>query len=242
MPRIEVQGADCFYRDDEGKRVTGIRGLNLSIDSGGLLVVLGPSGSGKTTLLRIIAGLESLTHGEIRFDGARVNEISAANRDVGMVFQRPALFPHLTVRANLALGLALRRTRSELIRDSVQSVAERLRLKGLLDRHPGQLSGGEQQRVALGRAIIRQPRILLLDEPLSHLDAPLRRQLRADIVSLHREAGFTTIYVTHDLSDAVNLASHIAIVDAGRVIQTGTLQDLRTAPASPIVTELLKGD
>jgi len=240
MPRIEVQGADCFYRDDQGKSVVGIRGLNLSVDSGDLLVVLGSSGSGKTTLLRVIAGLETLANGEIRFDGTRVNKVSAADRDIGMVFQRPALFPHLTVRQNLALGLTLRRAPSQLIRDSVQSVAQRLGLRTLLDRRPGQLSGGEQQRVALGRAVIRQPRTLLLDEPLSHLDAPLRRRLRADIVSLHREVQLTTIYVTHDLSDAVNLASRIAVVDAGAVIQTGTLQHLQAAPASPIVTELLQ--
>lgn len=242
MPRIEVQGADCFYRDDQGHPVVGIRGLNLSLNAGDLLVVLGSSGSGKTTLLRAIAGLETLSSGEIRFDGCRVNELSPAARDVGMLFQRPALFPHLTVRENLALGLTLRRTPPQLIRDSIQSVAQRLGLEALLDRRPGQLSGGEQQRTALGRAVIRRPRILLLDEPLSHLDASLRRRLRTDILSLHREAALTTIVVTHDRSDAVNLASPIAVVDAGRVVQTGTLRQLQTAPASPLVAELLTND
>jgi ABC-type sugar transport system ATPase subunit len=242
MPRIEVHGADCHFRDDHGKAVVGIRDLCLTVESGELLVVLGASGSGKTTLLRVIAGLETASAGEIRFDGVRVDGIPPGERDIGMMFQRPALLPHLTVGENLALGLTLRRVPVASIRKSVDAVAGRLGLQALLDRRPGQLSGGEQQRTALGRAIIRRPSILLLDEPLSHLDAPLRRRLRDDIAALHREAQWTTIVVTHDRSDAMHLATRLAVMKAGRVVQTGTLPELEAAPADPAVAELLKGD
>jgi ABC-type sugar transport system ATPase subunit len=156
-----------------------------------------------------------------------------------MVFQTPALFPHLTVRENLALGLILRRAPRDVIREAVGSIAVRLSIESLLDRRPPQLSGGEQQRVALGRALIRQPGILLLDEPLSSLDAPLRRRLRADLRALHAESATTTIYVTHDPGDVAAFDSRTAILDRGRLLQVGSLEELRARPASEWVADMM---
>jgi ABC-type sugar transport system ATPase subunit len=188
----------------------------------------------------LIAGLEQPAAGEIRFDGCCVNGIEAAERDVGMVFQTPALFPHLTVRENLALGLVLRRAPREAIEGAVTRMARRLGLEGHLSRRPPELSGGEKQRVALGRALIRQPKILLLDEPLSNLDTPLRRQLRSDLRALHAESGTTTIYVTHDPGDVEAFEARIAVLQDGRLLQVGTVEELRAHPASDWVETVME--
>jgi ABC-type sugar transport system ATPase subunit len=238
MPRIEVHAVSSSYRGDGGACIPGVAALDLEVAAGEFLVVLGPSGSGKTTLLRLIAGLEAPGQGELRFDGERVNEVAAADRDVGMMFQTPALFPHLTVRENLALGLVLRGVARPIIQEAVASMARRLEIEPLLHRRPAQLSGGEQQRVALGRALIRQPRILLLDEPLSSLDAPLRRQLGEVIVRLHAESGTTTLLVTHDPREVPDPATRIVVLERGRIIQTGTLEELRAQPLSPFIAAL----
>ena len=238
MPRIELQAVSSYYQGDRAARIPGATGLSLEVAEGAFLVVLGPSGAGKTTLLRLIAGLERPAQGELRFDGVRVNEVAAGDRDVGMMFQTPALFPHLTVRENLGLGLVLRRVDPALIQEAVAGMARRLEIEPLLDRRPGQCSGGEQQRVALGRALVRQPRILLLDEPLSSLDAPLRRQLGEVIVRMHAEFGTTTLLVTHDPHEVQDPATRIVVLESGRIVQTGNLAELRQHPASPFVAAL----
>jgi len=238
MPAIQLHAVTHFYRDDRGARIPALNALDLQVADGEFLVILGPSGSGKTSLLRLIAGLEQATQGLLHFDGRQVNHVTAAERDVGMMFQTPALFPHLTVRNNLALPLRLRRVARPLIAEAVSDIARRLEIEPFLERRPGQLSGGEQQRVALGRALIRQPRILLLDEPLSSLDAPLRRILGALILRLHAELGITTLLVTHDPREVLDPTTRIAVLERGRITQTGTRETLRARPASPFVAAL----
>lgn len=238
MPAIRLHAVTHAYRDDRGARITALDALDLEVADGEFLVVLGPSGSGKTSLLRLIAGLDFPAQGRVCFNGQQVNDLPAAERDAGMMFQSPALFPHLTVRKNLALPLHLRRVARPIIANAVSDIARRLEIEPFLDRRPGQLSGGQQQRVALGRALIRQPSILLLDEPLSSLDAPLRRHLGALILSLHAELGITTLLVTHDPREVPDPATRIAVLERGRIIQTGTREMLRTHPASPFVAAL----
>lgn len=238
MPAIQLQAVTHFYRDDRGTRVPALNALNLEVADGEFLVILGPSGSGKTSLLRLIAGLEQAAHGPLYFDGRQVNNVTPANRDVGMMFQSPALFPHLTISKNLALPLMLRGLARPLITEAVSDIARRLEIEPFLERRPAQLSGGEQQRVALGRALIRQPRILLLDEPLSSLDAPLRRNLGALILRLHVDLGLTTLLVTHDPREVLDPTTRIAVLERGSITQTGTRDILRARPASPFVAAL----
>jgi multiple sugar transport system ATP-binding protein len=209
------------------------------VPDGEFLAVVGPSGAGKTTLLRLIAGLESPAAGQIRFGGRVVNGLPAAERDVGMVFQTPALFPHLTVGENLALGLVLRGAARERIGREVKITAERLGLEALLERRPAQLSGGQHQRVALGRALIRRPAILLLDEPFAHLDIPLRHELRSELLALHQEWRMTTVCVTHDPRDVATPHCLMAVLHGGRVLQTGPVQELRSRPAASFVASFL---
>ncbi len=216
-----------------------VRGVDLEVRSGELLVLVGPSGCGKTTLLRLIAGLETADEGEIRIGGQRVNDLPPRDRDVAMVFQSYALYPHMTVRENLAFGLTLRRVAKAEIDRRVAEVAEMLELGKLLDRRPKQLSGGQRQRVAMGRAIVRHPKIFLFDEPLSNLDTALRVQMRGELARLHRRLGATMIYVTHDQVEAMTLATRVAVLNQGVLQQLGPPLELYNEPANRFVAAFL---
>jgi ABC-type sugar transport system ATPase subunit len=210
-------------------------GLTLEVAPGEFLVLLGPSGCGKTTVLRLIAGLEEPSAGDIEIDGVRVNELPPRDRDVAMVFQNYALYPHLSVRENIGFPLAMRRTPKPEARRRVEEVAAALELTPLLERRPAQLSGGERQRVALGRAIVRQPKVFLFDEPLSNLDAKLRVQMRAELVRLHRRLAATMVYVTHDQVEAMTMGQRIAILHRGVLQQVGTPGEIYAHPANVFV-------
>jgi multiple sugar transport system ATP-binding protein len=214
---------------------TVIHSIDLEVQDGEFVVFVGPSGCGKSTLLRMIAGLESVSSGDIFIDGVRVNDVSAAQRGLAMVFQSYALYPHMTVHQNLAFGLENLRTPRTTIDAKVRDAAQMLRLDALLERRPTQLSGGQRQRVAIGRAIVRDPTIFLFDEPLSNLDAELRVQMRAEITALHARLGTTMIYVTHDQVEAMTMADRIVVLRAGRVEQIGTPLELYNRPDNRFV-------
>jgi len=213
--------------------------VDLDVHAGECLVLLGPSGCGKTTLLRLVAGLEALDAGAIWIGDARVDALEPAERDVAMVFQNYALYPHLSVFGNIAFPLRTRRVAAAEIDRRVREAAGRVGLGDLLARVPAQLSGGQQQRVALARAIVRSPTVYLMDEPLSNLDAQLRLQTRAELKRLHRELGTTMIYVTHDQGEAMTLGSRIAILQRGRVVQIGAPLDLYRQPMNTFVAAFL---
>jgi len=212
-----------------------IDNLNLTIADGEFFTFVGPSGCGKSTLLNLIAGLDDIQHGVIRFDGRAINELAPGERDVAMVFQSYALYPHLTVFDNLAFPLKIRKQRQCDIARQVTAVARTLGLEDLLGRKPRELSGGQRQRVALGRALIRRPRVFLMDEPLSNLDARLRLEMRAELKRLHGEYRITTVYVTHDQEEALALSGRIAVLDRGRIQQCGTPEDVYADPANLFV-------
>ena len=212
---------------------------SFAIGEGELFTLLGPSGCGKTTLLRLIAGFYTPDEGEIRFDGARVNEVPPHERGIGMVFQNYALWPHMTVFDNVAYGLKLREVGRAEIGERVAAVLEKVRLAGLGARYPGQLSGGQQQRVALARALVLNPKILLLDEPLSNLDAKVRIQVRAEIRKLQKELGITTVYVTHDQEEALTLSDRIVVFNQGRVFQIGPPKELYERPRNRFVADFI---
>jgi multiple sugar transport system ATP-binding protein len=212
-----------------------IKGVDLTVQDGEFCVFVGPSGCGKSTLLRIIAGLEDATAGEVAINGRRVNEVAPAKREIAMVFQSYALYPHLTVRDNMGLALKQAGVARAEITASVDRAAEMLALGPLLDRRPAELSGGQRQRVAIGRAIVRRPRLFLFDEPLSNLDAALRVATRIEIARLHRQLGATMIYVTHDQVEAMTLADRIVVLRAGKVEQVGAPMDLYKDPANIFV-------
>ncbi len=213
--------------------------VTLFIERGEFIVLVGPSGCGKTTTLRMIAGLESISSGELRMAGKRVNEVPPRERDVAMVFQSYALYPHMTVRENMAFGLQLRKVPEPEIRKRVDAAAQSLGLTELLDRRPKEMSGGQRQRVAMGRAIVRQAGIFLFDEPLSNLDAKLRGQMRIEVSRLHRAQGATSIYVTHDQVEAMTLADRIVLMKQGRVQQIGAPLDLYDRPVNLFVATFL---
>ena len=212
-----------------------IHGIDLDVEHGEFVVFVGPSGCGKSTLLRMIAGLEEVTDGEIVIDGVLVNEVEAAKRGLAMVFQSYALYPHMTVRKNLAFGLETLRTPKNVIRERVAEAARILKIEPLLERRPAQLSGGQRQRVAIGRAIVREPKIFLFDEPLSNLDAELRVQMRVEIAKLHKRLGATMIYVTHDQVEAMTMADKIVVLRAGHIEQVGSPLDLYNEPRNQFV-------
>ena len=235
MARVVLENLSKTFVSAPGREVRAVQRLNLVIEDKELLVLVGPSGSGKTTTLRLIAGLEEVTEGAVSIDGEVVNDLPAKDRDIAMVFQNFALYPHLTVFQNLAFGLTLRKFPKADIQQRVQEAAEMLGLAGCLDRKPGALSGGEQQRVALGRAIVRRPRVFLFDEPLSNLDAPKRAQMRAEIARLHSRLGATILYVTHDQAEAMTLGNRIAVMNAGEIQQIAEPMALYDAPANVFV-------
>ena len=212
-----------------------VNDVDLEIDDGEFVVFVGPSGCGKTTLLRLISGLETMTAGEIRFDGQVINDVSPRERNIAMVFQNYALYPHMTVRQNIAFALRVRKFRQAEIAERVNETARVLDLDQLLDRKPKQLSGGQRQRVAMGRAIVRHPGAFLLDEPLSNLDAKLRVQLRTELRRLHERLGVTTIHVTHDQVEAMTLGDRVAIFSEGSLQQYDTPQALYRKPANIFV-------
>jgi multiple sugar transport system ATP-binding protein len=212
-----------------------IKGVDLTVADGEFCVFVGPSGCGKSTLLRMIAGLEDVTDGEVAIDGRRVNEVAPAKREIAMVFQSYALYPHLTVRDNMGLALKQAGVARSEVEAATAKAATMLSLEALLDRRPAELSGGQRQRVAIGRAIVRTPKIFLFDEPLSNLDAALRVATRIEIARLHRELGTTMIYVTHDQVEAMTLADKIVVLRAGKVEQVGAPMELYNNPANTFV-------
>jgi sn-glycerol 3-phosphate transport system ATP-binding protein len=219
--------------------VHALKGLNLTVADGEFLILVGPSGCGKSTALRMLAGLDKPTSGEIRIGGTVVNDLSPGQRDIAMVFQNYALYPHMSVYRNLAYGLRQRRTPRAEVDRRVRETAELLQITALLDRKPGQLSGGQRQRVAMGRALVREPQAFLLDEPLSNLDAKLRNQVRGDLKRLHREVPVTSIYVTHDQVEAMTLGDRLCVMSEGEVQQIGTTDDIYNRPANTFVAAFM---
>jgi len=215
--------------------VVAVDDLNIHVDDKEFLVLVGPSGCGKTTALRLLAGLEEVTQGQIQIGDRVVNDIAPKDRDIAMVFQSYALYPHMTVYDNLAFGLKLRKTPKEEIKRRVKEAAEMLGIQDLLDRKPRQLSGGQRQRVAVGRAIVREPKVFLFDEPLSNLDAKLRVETRANISKWHQRLQTTFIYVTHDQMEAMTMATRIAVINKGKLLQIDTPQNLYDHPTNIFV-------
>ena len=214
---------------------TALKGVNLEIKQGEFFTLLGPSGCGKTTLLRMIAGFNSVDGGEIRFDDKVINNLEAHKRDIGMVFQNYAIFPHLTVAENVAYGLKAKKYPKDQIPGKVEEALDLVQIKNLKDRKPNELSGGQQQRVALARAFVIEPGVLLMDEPLSNLDAKLRVQMRTVIKKLQRRLGITTIYVTHDQEEALAISDRIAVIKEGEVMQVGSPENIYKKPQNTFV-------
>ncbi|MDI6772224.1 MAG: ABC transporter ATP-binding protein [bacterium] len=233
---VEVRGLSRRFQD-----MVAVYDLSLLIQRGEFFTFLGPSGCGKTTTLRMIAGLLEPDAGEIRFDGSDMTRVPSWHRNIGMVFQNYALWPHMTVFENVAFGLVERRTRRGEIAGRVEEALRLVGLEGLGSRLPSQLSGGQQQRVALARAVVVEPALLLLDEPLSNLDAKLRVQMRNELVKLQRQLGITTIYVTHDQEEALMLSTRVAVMHRGHLMQIGSPQDVYERPADPFVADFLGG-
>ena len=233
----EVEFRDVTRRYPGG--VVALKGLNLTVADGEFLILVGPSGCGKSTALRLLAGLDKPTSGEIRIGGTVVNNLAPGDRDIAMVFQNYALYPHMSVYRNLAYGLRQRRTPRAEVDRRVRETAALLEIDQLLDRKPGQLSGGQRQRVAMGRALVRKPQAFLLDEPLSNLDAKLRNQVRGDLKRLHRELPVTSIYVTHDQVEAMTLGDRLCVMSDGEVQQIGTTDDIYNRPANTFVAAFM---
>ncbi|MCY4333687.1 MAG: sn-glycerol-3-phosphate ABC transporter ATP-binding protein UgpC [Litoreibacter sp.] len=216
-----------------------VHGIDLEVAEQEFVVLVGPSGCGKSTTLRMIAGLEDISEGELSIDGRFMNRVAPKDRDVAMVFQNYALYPHLNVADNMAFGLRIRRMPKDQIATTISETAEILGLTDYLDRRPADLSGGQRQRVAMGRAIVRHPKVFLFDEPLSNLDAKLRTQMRAEIKRLHNRLGVTSIYVTHDQVEAMTLADRIVVMNDGRIEQVGTPMELFNNPVNTFVAGFL---
>ena len=231
MSEIELERVTKLFPGD----VAAVDDVSLRIEDGEFLALVGPSGCGKSTLLRAIAGLEEITSGEIRIGGRDVTDLAPRHRDVAMVFQSYALYPHMSVRQNLGYGLKVRRTPKADIARRVEEVAAMLGLAELLERRPAQLSGGQRQRVAMGRAIVRQPKAFLMDEPLSNLDAKLRVGMRASLAQLHQQLGVTTVYVTHDQVEAMTLGQRVAVMRDGKILQVDAPQRLYEEPRDVFV-------
>ena len=230
MAQVHLRGVKKSY-----DKLEVIHGIDMEIADGEFIVIVGPSGCGKSTLLRMIAGLERITAGEVAIGERVVNELEPKDRDIAMVFQNYALYPHMSVYENMAYGLKIRRLSKDDIDTRVRKAAKTLELETLLDRRPRQLSGGQRQRVAMGRAIVREPAVFLFDEPLSNLDAKLRVQMRLEIKRLQRELGVTSIYVTHDQVEAMTLADRLIVMNAGVADQIGTPMEVYDRPSSVFV-------
>jgi multiple sugar transport system ATP-binding protein len=235
MAQIQLDGVSKVY----GGSVRAVNDLSLDIADGDFMVFVGPSGCGKTTALRMVAGLEDITEGQIRIGDRVVNDLPPKDRDIAMVFQNYALYPHMTVKQNLAFGLQLRKTPKEEQERRVQDAAKMLALEPFLDRKPAALSGGQRQRVAMGRAIVRNPQAYLMDEPLSNLDAKLRVTMRGQLAALHDRLGVTTIYVTHDQIEAMTLGTKVAVLKDGELQQVDTPQNLFDNPQNLFVATFI---
>lgn len=235
MASVTLSGVHKRYPDG----FHAVRGVDLSIADGELVVLVGPSGCGKSTTLRMIAGLEEVTEGDLRIGDRRVNDVAPGDRDIAMVFQNYALYPHMTVRKNLSFGLRMRRTPKAEIAERVATAAGMLGLEELLERRPGELSGGQRQRVALGRAIVRDPAVFLFDEPLSNLDAKLRGETRTEIAELHQRLGATMVYVTHDQVEAMTLGQRLVLMNEGVVQQVGPPLEVYQRPANRFVATFI---
>jgi multiple sugar transport system ATP-binding protein len=235
MAEIELEHLTKVFPGD----TVAVEDVSLRIEDGEFLVLVGPSGCGKSTLLRMIAGLEEVTKGRISVGGKDVTDLAPRRRDIAMVFQSYALYPHMNVRKNIGYGLKVRRTPRDEARRRVEEVANLLGLGELLDRRPAQLSGGQRQRVAMGRAIVREPKAFLMDEPLSNLDAKLRVEMRASLAQLHGRLGVTTVYVTHDQTEAMTLGQRVAVLNDGRVLQVDSPQRLYEHPANLFVAAFI---
>jgi sn-glycerol 3-phosphate transport system ATP-binding protein len=234
MSSIALNGVAKSWGDS-----TALHAVDLQIDSGSFCVLLGPSGCGKSTTLRIIAGLETATHGQVLIDGKNVTDLPPAQRGIAMVFQNYALFPHLSVADNITFGLSVRKVPAAESAERLRDAAALLGLSGLLDRKPGQLSGGQQQRVALGRALVAQAKVCLMDEPLSNLDAQLRQDMRRELRELQQKLGLTVVYVTHDQTEAMSMADQVVLLNQGRVEQAGTPRELYARPATTFAARFI---
>ena len=235
MASIELDGVSKVFANG----VSAVRDVSLSIADGEFMIFLGPSGCGKSTTLRMVAGLETVTSGDILIGGKRVNDIDPADRNIAIVFQNYALYPHMTVRDNLGFGLKLRHVARSEIERRIADVSEMLGIGTLLTRRPSQLSGGQRQRVALGRALVREPQAFLLDEPLSNLDAKLRASMRTELIKLHRRLGTTMVHVTHDQVEAMTMGERICIMRDGEVVQVGAPLDVYQDPVDTFVAGFL---
>jgi multiple sugar transport system ATP-binding protein len=239
MARLELDDVTKVF-DTSAETIVAVEELNLDFNDGEFIVVVGPSGCGKSTTLRMIAGLETVTDGEIRLGGERINGKSPKDRDIAMVFQSYALYPHKTVRENMAYGLHLSSDLdSEEIDRRVREAAEMMGIEDLLEKKPSSLSGGQQQRVATGRAIVREPSVFLFDEPLSNLDAKLRKHMRTELSRIHSEVGITTVYVTHDQEEAMTMADRIVILDQGMLQQVGDPKEVYHEPVNRFVANFI---
>ena len=234
MAELELRAISKSFRDQPV-----LRDISLQVPNGSFTILLGPSGCGKSTLLRIIAGLDSQTSGEVLIDGKAVDHLPPAERDIAMVFQQYALYPHLSVRDNLAFALKMRRVPRQVIDDRITEAAQLLDIQALLDRKPKDLSGGQRQRVAMGRAIVRKPKLFLFDEPLSNLDAQLRTSMRIELKKLQQRLQATMIYVTHDQVEAMTLGDRIVVIEGGRIRQMDGPQRTYAAPADPFVASFI---
>ena len=239
MARVVLEQVTKYFSGPNTHPVCALNHLNLAVEDKELFTLVGPSGSGKTTLLRLIAGLEVPTEGTISLDGKVVNDVPPQGRDVAMVFQQHALYPHLTAGENMGFGLKLRRVPKAEVMQRVRETAELVGMTDCLDRKPAALSGGQRQRVALGRALVRRPTLLLLDEPFANLDAPLRRELRRELLRVHRKLGLTILLVTHDQAEALALGRRVAVMNGGAIEQIDTPEELRARPATRFVTAFL---
>ena len=234
MAYLELRGIEKFFG-----AVRAINGIDLQIEQGEFVVFVGPSGCGKSTLLRLIAGLEHIDGGSLHLDGRDITQLASSKRDLAMVFQSYALYPHMSVADNMSFALRLAKVDPALIREKVERAAQILNLTTYLQRTPKELSGGQRQRVAIGRAIVRAPKVFLFDEPLSNLDAALRGQTRVEIAKLHRDLGATTIYVTHDQVEAMTLADRVVVLRDGHIEQVGTPLELYDRPANQFVAQFI---
>ena len=234
MAYLQLQGIEKFFGEHRA-----IKGIDLAIEPGEFIVFVGPSGCGKSTLLRLIAGLEQIDGGKLSLEGRDITHLPSSQRDLAMVFQSYALYPHMSVFENMSFALKLAKVATEVIKDKVERAAKILNLTAYLQRTPKDLSGGQRQRVAIGRAIVRAPKVFLFDEPLSNLDAALRGQTRVEIAKLHRDLGATTIYVTHDQVEAMTLADRVVVLRDGQIEQVGTPLELYDRPANQFVAQFI---
>jgi multiple sugar transport system ATP-binding protein len=234
MAFLELRGVEKFFGEHRA-----IKGIDLNIEKGEFVVFVGPSGCGKSTLLRLIAGLETVDGGSVYLDGRDITKLPSSKRDLAMVFQSYALYPHMSVYENMSFALMLAKVDPAAIREKVERAADILNLTPYLQRTPKELSGGQRQRVAIGRAIVRSPKVFLFDEPLSNLDAALRGQTRVEIAKLHRELGATTIYVTHDQVEAMTLAHRVVVLRDGQIEQVGTPLELYYRPNNQFVAQFI---